>query len=474
MVRILHVSDVHFGISDNAAEQERMLKGISKYFDTNSINLDFLIFSGDLSQRANETELMEGFDWLSRLAAVTCSQILVVPGNHDVDRASAEIDDLRLASPTEDSFNRQKGKIYRSHNHLRPFFDCFEQIQNDNFLNGWRENPFIDCVSVEKQGLPIHFLCLNTAVLSCGNDDERRLCVDMNSINGCLKDFDAETNLIIAVGHHPLDWLADWNAQKLSSTLNQETGPHVYLHGHLHERSGKSAFAATGAGIASFAAGAAYQGAEWEQSFWIIDVDLAKSRLVCQLVEYANDSGTWEKNAKLSKSIPVRLPSVADQGGRIEEVPIERVHVAVQYENPFDSVAANDINPHIIPKLFVDKNNFLNRITNKFDAIVEGQRGTGKTMLLRYLSIDAQHAALESRKADERLRQLEYFGIYCRISTKGFARTDVQVIGDRDRRAALFGERLTLFFVARAVDSLSVLIDENTRIENGLGQFGEN
>jgi predicted phosphodiesterase len=467
-VKLLHLSDVHFGIWDETAEQGRILDGLRKYLVANNVKVDFIIFTGDLSQRASETELTAGFDWLSGLAEITDGKILLVPGNHDVHRGSAEIDELRLASPTESSFNRQKRKIYRSHDHLRPFLECFQQCERREFLNTWENNPFMDCVRLVFEGRSIIFSCLNTAILSCGDDDEGNLCVDLASLNSCLNGSDAESTLIIAIGHHPVSWLADWNGQKLSAVLQQETGPHLYLHGHMHERSGKSAFATTGAGIASFAAGATYQGAEWEQSFWIIDVEYAKSRVNCRLIEYSNEAGTWDSNPKLSKAVPVRLPVVLDQTGLIEEVPLDRGSVALPYDNPFDSVAANDIDPNIIPKLFVDKNNFLNRITNRFDAIVEGQRGTGKTMLLRYLSIDAQNEASKSTRDEGALSRLEYFGIYCRVSTKGFARTDIQAVPDRDRRDALFGERLAYFLIARTVESLSIVIGRDTKIGQSL------
>jgi 3',5'-cyclic AMP phosphodiesterase CpdA len=72
-MRVLaHVSDLHFGRSHAA-----VLRGLSAAL--HSIQPDLVVVSGDLTQRARETEFQQACEFLDNLPLS-----LVVPGNHDV------------------------------------------------------------------------------------------------------------------------------------------------------------------------------------------------------------------------------------------------------------------------------------------------------------------------------------------------------------------------------------------------------
>lgn len=73
MRRIAHISDLHFGRHD-PRKVEALLKSLSE-------NHPHLVaVSGDLTQRARNSEFAEARHFLDRIAA----PVLVVPGNHDV------------------------------------------------------------------------------------------------------------------------------------------------------------------------------------------------------------------------------------------------------------------------------------------------------------------------------------------------------------------------------------------------------
>ena len=73
--RILHISDLHFGPPFAPAVAEALLQTIP------SLNLDAVVVSGDLTQRAKRHQFEEARQFFSRLPNVP---LLVVPGNHDV------------------------------------------------------------------------------------------------------------------------------------------------------------------------------------------------------------------------------------------------------------------------------------------------------------------------------------------------------------------------------------------------------
>jgi 3',5'-cyclic AMP phosphodiesterase CpdA len=75
-VRILHVSDVHFGRDAQLAQ----LEAIEDFAPT--LGLDAVVVSGDLTQRSRHGEFQAAHSMVRRLQQV--APALVVPGNHDV------------------------------------------------------------------------------------------------------------------------------------------------------------------------------------------------------------------------------------------------------------------------------------------------------------------------------------------------------------------------------------------------------
>src|SRR5829696_287940 len=73
MRKIVHISDIHFGMADSAVV-DRLVEKICE------LQPDLIVVSGDLTQRAKTKQFREARAFLDRLP---CPQ-LVVPGNHDV------------------------------------------------------------------------------------------------------------------------------------------------------------------------------------------------------------------------------------------------------------------------------------------------------------------------------------------------------------------------------------------------------
>lgn len=74
-LRLLHVSDLHFGRSSVAAQVE----GVQRVYS--SERFDAIVISGDLSQRTRTRELEQAREFVKD--AGSHAPVLVVPGNHD-------------------------------------------------------------------------------------------------------------------------------------------------------------------------------------------------------------------------------------------------------------------------------------------------------------------------------------------------------------------------------------------------------
>lgn len=73
--RILHLSDIHFGRID-----ESVLNDLQSYILSKKSELDLVIITGDLTQRAKKNEFLSARAFLDSLHC----PVVVVPGNHDV------------------------------------------------------------------------------------------------------------------------------------------------------------------------------------------------------------------------------------------------------------------------------------------------------------------------------------------------------------------------------------------------------
>lgn len=464
---ILHLSDVHFGHPDADNEQERLLDGIHKALEEYSIKSDLIVFTGDLAQKALPSEFQNGEDWLRKIQKVTGGKIIVCPGNHDISRPLADENMLRLAYPNEDSFARSKGQIYKSHSHIKPFIDWYKEAYNSDqvFIEAWKDQIFASSSKLDINGVPIHIAALNTAALSCDDNDEGKLCIDIAALNSSLSNADSAREFVIAIGHHPIDsWLTDWNSEKVNNILGQENGPHIYMHGHVHDQETRSSYKSDGSGITCFTAGAAYQGSKWPQSFSLLSIDFARREITTNSYCYSASSGRWDFTPSVSRPVPVSTPNIsvpAEENSIREKQDQNVVKKGKKWDNPFDNVASNSLPPHTIPELFVDENNFINRISKSFDSMIEGQRGTGKTMLLRYLSIEVQ-SYIAQKDVENVLNYFRhnkiYTGIYSRLSNAGFNRSDFEVVKDLLRRESLFNHRVTLYLISDVIKAVTPLV----------------
>lgn len=187
MTRLLHLSDLHFGRTSHHLLDP--LIGLAEH-----LRPDLTVISGDLTQRARNWQFAEAKAFVARLPG----PVLSVPGNHDV--------------PLDNLFMRVFAPWIRYRRHISADLE------------------------------PIH-------------EDEAMIVVGVNTVNrwvwqqGALTDADvtrlgrlfakAEGRTCIAVMHHPIEQLPEWNKTLMRGATTsiaplRAAGTQIVLSGHIH------------------------------------------------------------------------------------------------------------------------------------------------------------------------------------------------------------------------------------------------
>ena len=299
-IKILHVSDIHFGQRDPTANQPRVTKSIVEHAHRQISEVDLCIVTGDLAFCGDQNEFGKAKEWLTELLSKWNCSLFIVPGNHDVKRPANTVSpnssghsplsykELRAASQSLDTFVQWRSDIESKSEHLsnfRMFHDALRNEPSIHLRSDWsRLFGFHD--RIEINGVTVNVIGVNTAALSCANDDERKLVIDPRTLNEFLDKCNADAELVLVAAHHPLSELALWNEDFVRTKLGQVQGAHVYLHGHLHEAKALHQ-TDNGATLTFLGAGAGFQESHMMRAFALYEL-----RMIEQHQPFSDDDSS--------------------------------------------------------------------------------------------------------------------------------------------------------------------------------------
>jgi tetratricopeptide (TPR) repeat protein len=222
--------------------KDKLLEDIQQRaeIDSSLENIDFVIFSGDLTYNGRKDEFeeikKELFDPLLKACGdLDPSRLFIVPGNHDLNRA-----DFELLPPTLSNYlTEENASSWLSHNRrraevLKPFYEF------GNFIDSYTKQEdalFGSSCELNFGEDRISLIGLNSALM-CGRkdeqgnvDDEKKIIVGEPQIQEVLKKV-SDSNIKIAVLHHPLEWLAGFDCRYIEERLSEVCN--FILNGHVH------------------------------------------------------------------------------------------------------------------------------------------------------------------------------------------------------------------------------------------------
>lgn len=254
---ILHISDLH--LRENWHEEQGFV--LHEFFEDLKQQLAefsklYVVFTGDILQEGKDPAVYEYFSstFAKRLRdlGVSKDRLIVVPGNHDVDRQYTQnnfsvLKGIQERKCDETRFNNS---IYEDQCDLiRKKFLPFLLWQET--VSDWALTPASFCGRGFSLTDEVGIYCLNTALYSFGGlkdeagnsvSDYQALPIETRRLHEWLRASDHKYRILAM--HHPFDWLADWAAKELPRLCFRYFD--LVLCGHVHEK--KAFHTTTGAG----------------------------------------------------------------------------------------------------------------------------------------------------------------------------------------------------------------------------------
>ncbi|QHI38651.1 3',5'-cyclic adenosine monophosphate phosphodiesterase CpdA [Kordia antarctica] len=250
-MRIVHLSDIHYSRDRLDEFKDYYFKALLE--DLMSIHkersIDLILITGDLIDKGGVSFEEENYykvfqdeflNPISKALSLSNEQIILIPGNHDVNEELIEkyhemglivgltsSDNVNeYISIHKDSKEIQIKRIVNYMNFTREFYSN----KNAGYIS-----QFETCLIYEKENVKVGFACLNSAWRCSSVIEEKQIWLGTNQILSANTFLDKENcNFKIALLHHPISIFKNREEKEILSFLKRFEFQAV-LGGHLHE-----------------------------------------------------------------------------------------------------------------------------------------------------------------------------------------------------------------------------------------------
>jgi len=390
---IIQLSDLQYGknhrFSTPSNIHETLANDISFLSEKYQFIPIYIILSGDITESGHADEFFDAsnsIENLCKLISLDKSSVLAVPGNHDINwplsKIASEVGDNTLKY---NNYNKFINKTCNKNS----------SISTNGFLK------LID----NRYG--IEFLFMNSCELEdyenhIGYIDKSKLVSSLNKKTNDTTDGYTK----ICITHHRIEHTDSHSKSVINNSFEIESilivnGYHLTLSGHIHESrcyeciQDNLKIIHSGAGSTGVNVFQRLDGTQNQYSIHIFDSYNKKIETLWRAYSPNKKTkfgfGGWTEDNSVSINPSFHeLPHLTEFNSvtsNILEDPalIEKYNIR---SNPFNYSNAEKISTNNLLELFVSsegRNKSAVRLTG--DAIIRGSRGSGKTMLLRYLEI---------------------------------------------------------------------------------------
>ena len=324
----LHISDFHFQAGRDGFSQgvscEALVRDIPSRL-SEEFPLQFIVVTGDIafSGKASEYELASTFfaSLLEKLG-LGAERLCIVPGNHDVDRGSQsymyEGVRSRLASQWDiDEFLSLKSERSQLMERQAAFREFREGLLFDDDDTGESNEGLAQVRHIDLAGFRVCVLELNSAWLSGDSDRQGNLLIGERQVIEAIETADkADPHLLVALTHHPTDWLAEFDRIACTNRLVPQVD--VFHTGHLHAHQAYIMLI-PGYQCLHSAAGSSHETRHYKNSYNLLEYHLGDGTCKIRQFEYRTDAGIFQELPGIECELPPR--------GEIKATPAEIMNV---------------------------------------------------------------------------------------------------------------------------------------------------
>jgi predicted MPP superfamily phosphohydrolase len=281
-IRILHLSDLHFraGPGGTAWDSTSVLGRLvadTAALANNGHKADLVVITGDIAFAGQREEYELARQWirdeLLPAAQLTPRELVITPGNHDVDRkavgVAARSVQAALLSSRRDAdlvavlgVPSERACLVARH---AAFIDFLNQLGTSG--RPWTV-PWGSVVHTIR-GLTVRIAAFCSSFMSCGDEDHGKLLLSLWQANELLRGSD-DDDLVISAMHHPWSYFAEFDEP---ARLEVRRSSAIVLRGHLHVSSVDQILSSDHAGLVEIAAGACYESSRYPNAYSLIEVD---------------------------------------------------------------------------------------------------------------------------------------------------------------------------------------------------------
>lgn len=244
---ILHLSDLHIKPHGKDKNFSIVLKRMIDHIltVTNENDQIVIVFTGDLVEQAKfdaaEKTVIDFFSTLKEKLGDQVIDIVFTPGNHDKNRGALVLNSSFKDEDEEkwEKFKRNEWQYFE--NQFDDYKKLVKKVQKDIFNVTPQENRTYGIRTVKIDSVNICFLCINSAWACIDNKDEGNLRIGRFQLDDIMDEYQKikkDVDLVIAIMHHPTDWLTKAEQKYLNQYMTDEyrLNTNIILQGHIHEK----------------------------------------------------------------------------------------------------------------------------------------------------------------------------------------------------------------------------------------------
>lgn len=232
MVRILHLSDIHFKINNYNTERIRieLLKTLK---EKGKGYYKYLFVSGDfLYQYENGGSFESVGEFLNKIldiTGITKENIFFVPGNHDIKRSGLRTKIINgLKSEKNELKNDLEDDVY---DELMKAQEKYIEFYN-TFLN---RNYNVNQLHYVYEKDDINILGINSCLMSGLSGEEKDLSIYLKKLLSCVEGMKQNTDKInVVIIHHSLEYLSEYEKEEVKKLL-ADYDFDIIFSGHTHK-----------------------------------------------------------------------------------------------------------------------------------------------------------------------------------------------------------------------------------------------